>query len=103
VRAGGGADDLGVDAEVPERLDEARGGLLLAGGVGLGLLGAGALEDPRVGQLVLDVGGVEALEREGLLVVDVLGLVAGSDSAGGSGSGSSSCGGGATAASNRSG
>src|SRR5206468_2009578 len=40
VGAGDGADDLGGDAEVPERLDQAGRRLLLAGGVRPGLLGA---------------------------------------------------------------
>ena len=38
VRAGDGADHLRLDAEVPERLDQARRGLLLAGGVRARLL-----------------------------------------------------------------
>ena len=56
-------------AEVAERLDEAGGGLLLAGGVGLDLLGGRALEDAGVGQAELDVAGIEVLERGLVLVV----------------------------------
>jgi hypothetical protein len=39
VRPGDGADDLGLDAQVAERLDQARGDPLLPCRVGLGLLG----------------------------------------------------------------
>ena len=56
VRAGDRADDLGLDAEMAERLDEARGGLLLAGGVGADLLGRRALEDARLGEGEVVVG-----------------------------------------------
>ena len=51
------------DAQVAERLDEPRRGLLLAGGVGLDLLGGRALEDARIGQAELDLARVEMLER----------------------------------------
>ena len=68
VRAGDGADDLRLDAEVAERLGEALRGLLLARGVRAHLLGRGALEDARVGQRELDVAGIEVLEDVVVLV-----------------------------------
>ncbi len=56
VRAGDGADDLRLDAEVPERLDQARRGLLLAGGVRARLLGGRALEQRDARQLPVELG-----------------------------------------------
>ena len=65
------ADDLRVDAEVPERLDQRARDLLLPGGVGLGRLAGGALEEARrsgtcqtKSRVVGDRGAVAALRRE---------------------------------------
>ena len=70
VRPGDHPDHARVDVEVPERLDQLRGDLLLPGGVGpRGVLGR-ARELGRVGQLpdevgrVGDLGPVAALRRE---------------------------------------
>ena len=75
VRAGDLADHARLDAEVPERLDQLRGDLLLARGVGPRRLLGRALEEAvvRHGPLEVrrlgDLGAVAALRRE-LLRVD---------------------------------
>ena len=55
VRAGDGADDLGLDPEVAERLDERRCDALLVGGVGLVVLGRRAAQQLGVGQVEVAV------------------------------------------------